>query len=310
MAAAGAAGAAMRVGYMGVGLMGHGAAKHILEKGYALTVLGNTNRAPVEDLVARGAGEARDAADLARQCDIIFLCLPSTVEVEQAVFGENGILAALRPGSILVDSTTSDPLSTRRIGAELRARGSDMVDAPLGRTPKEAERGALSSFVGGAPESVARVKPVIATFADTIVETGPLGSGHTIKLLNNFLAIGTSALVGEALAAASMLGVDMNIFKQVVETGGANSTMFQRYAHWMLEGDDSHLLGTMRIAQKDLRYYRKMADAAQLYTTMAEAATQVYQIANQLGHAKQFMPVLPSVLATFADGKPRKLPER
>lgn len=300
----------MRIGYMGVGLMGHGAAKNILEKGYALTVLGHANRAPVEDLLARGAGEARNPAELAGKCDVAFLCLPTTVEVERAVYGENGILSALRPGFILVDSTTSDPVSTRKIGADLRARDADMVDAPLGRTPKEAERGALSSFVGGERATLDRVRPVIATFADTIVETGPLGSAHTIKLLNNFLAIGTSAVVGEALAAAEMLGVDMNIFRQVVETGGANSVMFQRYAHWMLEGDDSHLQGTMRIALKDLRYYRKMADEAHLYTTLAEAASQVYQLANQLGHAKQFMPVLPSVLASFADGKPRKLPER
>ncbi|MBK7471017.1 MAG: NAD(P)-dependent oxidoreductase [Betaproteobacteria bacterium] len=106
----------------------------------------------------------------------------------------------------------------------------------------------MSSFVGGERTTLDRVTPVIATFADTIVETGPLGSGHTIKLLNNFLAIGTSAVVGEALAAAEMLGVDVNIFREVVETGGADSVMFQRYAHWVQEGDDSHLQGTMRIA--------------------------------------------------------------
>lgn len=310
MAAEAERGGGMRVGYMGVGLMGHGAAKNILEKGYPLTVLGNTNRAPVEDLVARGAGEARNPAELAERCDVVFLCLPSTVEVERAVYGEHGILAALRPGFILVDSTTSDPVSTRKIGADLRARGADMIDAPLGRTPKEAELGALSSFVGGERATLDRVKPIIVTFADTIVEAGPLSSGHTIKLLNNFLAIGTSAVVGEALAAAATLGVDMNIFREVVATGGADSVMFQRYAHWMLEGDDSYLQGTMRIAHKDLRYYRKMADEARLFTTMAEAALQVYQIANQLGHAKQFMPVLPSVLASFADGKPRELPKR
>ncbi|MBK7471016.1 MAG: NAD(P)-binding domain-containing protein [Betaproteobacteria bacterium] len=122
---------------MGVGLMGHGAAKNILEKGYALTVLGNTNRVPVEDLVARGAGEARSPAELAEKCDVVFLCLPTTVEVERAVYGEDGILSALRPGFILVDSTTSDPVSTRRIGADLRARDADMVDARWGAHPRK-----------------------------------------------------------------------------------------------------------------------------------------------------------------------------
>jgi 3-hydroxyisobutyrate dehydrogenase-like beta-hydroxyacid dehydrogenase len=300
----------MRVGYMGVGYMGHGAARNILEKGYALGVLGHSNRTPVEDLVARGASEAGSPAELAEKSDVVFLCLPSTVEVEKAVYGEDGILAALRPGFILVDSTTSDPVSTRRVGAEFRARGADMIDAPLGRTPKEAERGALSSFVGGERATIDRVKPIIATYADTIIETGPLGSGHTMKLINNFLAIGTSAIVGEALATASLLGVDMNIFKQVVETGGANSVMLERSMHWVLEGDDSHMQATMRIALKDLRYYRKMADEAQLYTTLAEAASQVYQLANQLGHSRQFMPVLSTIIASFTDGKARELPER
>jgi 3-hydroxyisobutyrate dehydrogenase-like beta-hydroxyacid dehydrogenase len=295
---------------MGVGYMGHGAAKNILEKGYALTVLGHTNRTPVEDLIARGAGEAGSPAALAERSDVVFLCLPSTVEVEQAVYGENGILAALRPGFILVDSTTSDPVSTRKIGTDIRAMGGDMIDAPLGRTPKEAERGALSSFVGGERATIDRVKPIIATYADTIIETGPLGSGHTIKLINNFLAIGTSAIVGEALAAAILLGVDMKIFRQVAETGGANSAMLQRCMHWVLEGDDSHLQGTMRIALKDLRYYRKMADASHFYTTLAEAASQVYQLANQLGHSRQFMPVLSTILASFTDGKSRELPVR
>jgi 3-hydroxyisobutyrate dehydrogenase-like beta-hydroxyacid dehydrogenase len=310
MSAAPEPGGRMRVGYMGVGLMGHGAAKNILEKGYPLTVLGNVNRVPVDDLVARGAAEASSPADLVRRCDVVFLCLPSTVEVEQAAYAENGILSALRPGFILVDATTSDPVSTRRIGADLRAAGADMVDAPMGRTPKEAEQGALSSFVGGERATLDRVKPVIATFADTIIETGPLGSAHTVKLLNNFLAIGTGAIVGEALAAATLLGVDMNILRQVTTAGGANSVMLQRCLHWMIEGDDSHMQATMGIALKDLRYYRKMADEAGVGTALAEAASQTYRTAIQLGHARQFMPVLPSILAAFADGKPRDLPKR
>ena len=310
MRAAAEQGGRTRVGYMGVGLMGHGAAKNILVKGYPLTVLGNVNRAPVDDLVARGATEAASPADLVRHCDVVFLCLPSTVEVEQAVHAENGIRSAIRPGFILVDSTTSDPVSTRRIGADLRAGGADMVDAPMGRTPREAEQGALSCFVGGKRATLDRVKPIIATFADTVIETGPLGSAHTIKLLNNFLAIGTGAIVGEALAAATQLNVDMNILRQVTAAGGANGVMLQRFLQWMIEGDDSHMQATMAIAVKDLRYYRKMADTAEVGTEMAEAASQTYRTAVQLGHARQFMPVLPSILAMFADGKPRDLPKR
>lgn len=300
----------MRIGYMGVGLMGHGAARNILAKGYPLCVLGNVNRTPVEDLVRRGAREAGSPRQLADACDVVFLCLPSTVEVEKAVYGENGMLAAVRPGFVLVDSTTSDPVSTRRIGADIRARGGEMVDAPMGRTPKEAEAGALSSFVGGNRGTLDRVLPVIRCYADTIVETGELGSGHAIKLVNNFLAIATGAVVGEAIAAAMVLGVDLATFKAVVETGGANSTMFHRFTQWALNGDDSLMQATMAIGEKDLRYYRQMADAANLSTSMAEAATQLFSMANRLGHSRQFIPVLPTILASFTDGRERPLPRR
>ena len=300
----------LRIGYMGVGLMGHGAARNILEKGYPLTVLGNRNRAPVEDLVRRGAREAASPRQLAEDCDVVFLCLPSTVQVEEAVYGEHGMLAAARPGFVLVDSTTSDPVSTRRIGADIRARGGEMVDAPMGRTPREAEAGALSSFVGGSREALDRVLPVIRCYADTIVETGELGSGHAIKLVNNFLAIATGAVVGEAIAAAMVLGVDLATFKAVVETGGANSTMFHRFTQWALHGDDSLMQATMAIGEKDLRYYRQMADAANLSTSMAEAATQLFSMANRLGHSRQFIPVLPTILASFTDGRERPLPRR
>ena len=300
----------MRVGYMGVGYMGHGAAKNIKLKGHDLIVLGNRNRKPVEDLLAIGATEAKNPADLASQCDIMFMCLPSTVQVEETVYGPDGVLSVARPGFVLVDSTTSDPDSTRRIGADLRAKGADMADAPLGRTPKEAELGKLSCFVGGDTATVARVRPVIECFADSIVETGELGSAHTMKLLNNFLAICTSAVVGEGIAAALRLGVDLDVFKKVVDTSGGNGVMFQRFMPWVLEGDDSHMHGMMSIAYKDLKYYRKLAGQSDLVTIMAEAAAQLYALPNRLGHSRQFMSVLPTILANLSDGGKRPLPDR
>jgi len=244
-----------RVGYIGVGLMGHGAAKHILQAGYRLTILGNRNRAPVEDLVTRGAAEAPTARELASGSDVLFLCLPSSAEVEEVVLGAAGIADALPAGAILVDSTTADPVSTRRIGAELARRGCAMVDAPLGRTPKEAEEGKLSTFLGGDREDIARVRPIIATYADTIIEAGELGTAHTLKLINNFISIGTSAVIAEALATGAKLGVDMRKLYDVVSAGGANSVMFQMMAPWVLEGDDSKLKGPLRIAGKDIRFY-------------------------------------------------------
>lgn len=293
-----------RVGYIGVGLMGHGAAKHILETGgYPLTIMGRRNRAPVEDLVRRGAEEAASPAVVAGSSDVVFLCLPSAVEVEATVYGEHGLLAGAHPGMILVDSTTSDPNVTRKVGADLAARGCAMIDAALGRTPKEAEEGRLSTYVGGDPEIIERVRPILETYADTIVVCGPLGAGTTAKLVNNCIAIGTSAIIAEAFATAAKLGVDLEKLTQVIEAGGANGRMFQMMKPWLIEGDDTHLKGPLRIAWKDMRFYNQMAEGAPAPAVIASAVSQVYRLANLQGHGERFMPTLPGILAGWAGAR-------
>jgi len=297
----------LRVGYLGVGLMGHGAAKNILLKGWALTVVGHRNRAPVEDLVRQGAAEAPSPAAAAARSDVLFMCLPSSVEVERAVLGPDGLLDAVRPGMIVVDSTTADPVSTRRLGEALAGRGCAMVDAPLGRTPKEAEEGRLSTFLGGDPAHIARVRPIIEAYADTIIEAGPLGAGHTLKLVNNTISIGTCAVIAEALATAAKLGVDMRTLHEVVSAGGANSAMFQMMMPWVLEGDDSRLRGPLRIAGKDLRFFCKLADSVAAPVPIAAAVTQLLALVNAAGHRERFMPALPGVLAQMAGAPMREL---
>ncbi len=286
-----------RIGYIGVGLMGHGAAKNILLNGYTLTIMGHRNRKPVDDLVGRGAREANNPAEVARASEIVFMCLPSSVEVEQTVYGEHGVLAGAARGTIVVDSTTSDPHSTRRIGADLAKRDIRMADAPVGRTPKEAEEGKLSSFIGGDPATVREVKPIIACYADTIIEAGALGAGHTLKLLNNFISIGTCAVIAEAVATAAKLGVDLRKLYDVVSAGGANSKMFQMVMPWVLDGDASHLKGPLRIAGKDMRFYTRLAESAPATAFIAQAVNQVYQLANIQGHGERYMPLLPGILA-------------
>ncbi len=296
-----------RIGYIGVGLMGHGAAGSILRHGYPLTIAGHRNRAPVDDLVARGAQEAATPADVARASDIVFMCLPSSVEVDATVYGENGILAGARSGLILVDSTTADPRSTQRIGADLATHGIRMADSPVGRTPKEAEEGKLSTFVGGDPDLVRTLRPIIECYADTIIEAGALGAGHTLKLINNFISIGTSAVIAEAVATAAKLGVDLRKLYDVVSAGGANSKMFQMMMPWVLEGDASHLKGPLRIAGKDMRFYTKLAESAPATAFIAQAVNQVYQLAIIQGHGERYMPVLPGILAELNGCKIRDL---
>lgn len=297
-----------KVGFVGVGLMGHGCAKNLLERGgHELSIMGHRNRQPVDDLIARGAKEVSSVGELARSCDVLFLCLPSSVEVEALVKGEDGILANCRPGMILVDLTTADPNVTRRLGAELAQKGCAMVDAPMGRTPKEAEAGQLSTYVGGDPAVIEKVRPLLACYADTIVVIGDLGAGTTCKLVNNFVAIGTCAVIAEAFACAAKLGVDMTKMSEVISAGGANGKMWQMMQPWILEGDDSHLKGPLRIAGKDMRFYNQMAEGAPASAFIAQAVNQVYRLANLQGHGDRMMPVLPGILAQWNQANIRNL---
>ena len=300
--------AKMKVGYIGVGLMGHGAAKNIMERGdYQLTIMGHRNRRPVEDLVERGATEVATAAEVARASDVVFLCLPSAVEVEQVVYGDDGVLAGSEPGMIVVDSTTADPNATRRIAADLAKQDVRMVDAPLGRTPKEAEEGKLATYVGGDPEVVRAIRPILECYTDTIIETGPLGTGTTCKLVNNFISIGTSAIIAEAVATAAKMGLDLDKLYEVVSAGGANSAMFQMMMPWVLEGDDSRLKGPIRIAAKDMRTYSGLAQSVPIAAFLAQAVSQVWQLALIQGHGERFMPVLPEILAGLNSASIRPL---
>jgi 3-hydroxyisobutyrate dehydrogenase-like beta-hydroxyacid dehydrogenase len=230
------------------------------------------------------------------------------VEVEATVRGPDGLLAGCRAGMIHVDCTTADPASTRRLGAEYAALGCTLLDAPVGRTPKEAEAGTLSTFIGGDAAAIARVRPIIDCYTDTVIEAGALGAGHTLKLVNNFLSVGGSALIAEAIATAARLGVDLPTLHRVVSSGGANSAMFQMMMPWVLEGDDSRLKGPLRIGGKDLRFYCRMAEAAGAPAFIAQAASQIYQLANARGNGERFIPTLPGILAELIGSPIRDVP--
>ena len=286
------------IGFIGAGLMGHGAAKHlILKGGHRLAVLGHRNRSPVEDLCALGAREAADPADAAAGASVVFLCLPSSAEVDAVVEGPRGLLAAMAAGSVLVDMTTADPTVTRRIGERLSASGIRMLDAALGRTPKEAEEGRLATYVGGPADVLAEIRPLLDCFADTIVHCGALGAGTTCKLVNNSVTIGMATLIAEAFVTAARAGVDTGALADVLGAGGADGRMWRMIEPWVRAGDDSHLRGPLRIAAKDLRAYGRIAEDAGSAVPVAQAAAQVLRLALNQGHAEVYLSALGGVLA-------------
>jgi 3-hydroxyisobutyrate dehydrogenase-like beta-hydroxyacid dehydrogenase len=295
-----------RIGFIGVGLMGHGVVKNLLEKGgFGLTILGHRNREPVDDLVKRGAAEAAHPQAVAEASDVVILCLPSSAEVEAIVYGANGLLDAMRPGMILIDTTTADPIVTRKIGADLAARGVDMIDAALGRTPKEAEAGTLATYVGSDEDLLGRVRPILECYTDTIVHCGGLGAGTTSKLIANSVSIGIVALFAEAIATGAKVGVDINALCDVMGAGGADGRTWRRIEPWIRSGDDSHLRGPIRIAAKDVRTYGRVAEDAGSAIPIAQAINQTLRLVLNHGHGNEFLPVLPGIVAEL-NGTPIK----
>jgi 3-hydroxyisobutyrate dehydrogenase-like beta-hydroxyacid dehydrogenase len=207
------------VGLIGAGLMGHGIGKNVLEKGFALVTMAHRNREPVDDLVKRGAKELKSPAEIATASDMVIICVTATPQVEEAVYGANGILAAGKSGLIVADCSTAIPESTVKISADCAAKGVTFIDTPMTRTPKEAEAGKLGLMVGGDPGVLEKIRPVLSTFADMIIHTGAVGSAHQVKLINNFLSLGHAAIAAEAISVATKAGVDMTALRDIIMAG-------------------------------------------------------------------------------------------
>ena len=268
------------IGFIGTGLMGHGMAKNIVEKGYPLTVIAHRNRAPVDDLVGRGATEAASLPDLARASSIIFMCLTGAPEAAAAVAA---MKADLAPGTVIVDCSTGEPTVTQRLAEEMAAQGVAYADAPLSRTPKEAWEGTLDCMVGAEAAVFARIQPVIATWAAKIVHIGGVGDGHRMKLLNNFISLGYGALYAEALTLSKKVGIPIETFDKVIRGGRMDCGFYQTFMGYALEGNRAAHRFTLANAYKDMRYVESMANAAMVGTPVASAVKNSFALAMATG---------------------------
>ncbi len=278
-----------RIGFIGIGLMGHGIAKNLVTKGFPLTVRVNRNRAPLEDLLAAGAKEVKTNADVAKNSDIVFLCVTGAPQVEEIVNGSDGIAGAARKGLVVIDTSTSEPATTAKMREALAEKGVRFVDAPLARTPVEAELGKLNIMVGADDATFAELKPVLAAFCENIIHAGPAGHGIVLKLINNFLAMSIANASAEACAAAAKSGLSIRKLHEVVSAGAVNSGIFQMLVGKMLDGDLGGLKFTLVNAMKDLRYYTHMTESLPVSSIMGEAVHQSLVNANLLGFGDKYI---------------------
>lgn len=271
------------VGFVGVGLMGHGMAKNLVEKGWKVAILGHRNRAPVDDLVRRGATEAKDVAGLVAASDVVILCVTGTPEVEDLVHRPGGVLASCRRGQIIVDTSTSQPASTLKLVEVFKAKGVRYIDAPLTRTPVEAEQGRLNTLVGADAGTFAELEPLFKAYCENVFHMGEPGAGHVIKLINNFVSIGTVALLSEALVACVKTGVDPKNLVKLMSVGAINSGILQMVAGGAAEGDFTRMKFGLKNAAKDVRYYVQAMTEIQLSGVMGPAVNQSLAQAMSLG---------------------------
>ncbi|RKT99376.1 NAD(P)-dependent oxidoreductase [Burkholderia sp. Nafp2/4-1b] len=279
-----------QIGLIGVGLMGHGIARNVLKHGYPLTVVEHPGNQPLDELLRAGVRTVKTARELALQADVVILCVTGSPEVEAVLTGEQGVLAGLKDNAIVVDCSTAVPESTVRMARRVEAAGGRLVDAPMTRGAREAHEGRLNLLVGATPAVFDEIRPVLACFAENITRVGELGAGHSMKLLHNFVSLGTIALLSEAVACAKRAGVDTAVLADVLANGGGGGVALNRLRPFLETGDTSSLPFHMANAFKDLSYYSTMAEGAEAAHAIASAVTHTYR--DAVASAGAHCPVL------------------
>ena len=293
----------MNVGIIGVGLMGHGIARNVLSRGgFALQFLDHPGNQPTDDLVDLGGRACATVAEIAAASDVIILCVTGSPQVEAIVGAPDGLAASLRKGTIVVDCSTALPDSTLRMAEMVRKADGDYLDAPMTRTAKHAHEGTLNLLVGGAAETLDAVRPVLASFTEQVEHVGPLGHGHRLKLLHNYVSVGFMTLLAEAAAQAADTGIDPQVFVDVLAGGGGAGAALDRLAPFIVSQDRDALPFFVSNALKDIDYYRDMSDAAGAQTTVADGVSAALSEAVEAGPADAYVPELVRLFRTRKDG--------
>ncbi|MEO1549771.1 MAG: NAD(P)-dependent oxidoreductase [Pseudomonadota bacterium] len=277
------------IGFIGLGLMGAAMVGRLQDKGYPMVVMANRSRTNVDAAVARGATEVGTARDLAAASDIVMLCMDTSASVEGRMRGPDGVIAGLKPGSVVLDFGTSLPSSTIALGAEVAKTGGVYLDAPLGRTPAHAKDGLLNIMAAGDTDAFAKVEPVLKDLGENVFHLGKLGSGHTIKLMNNFFGMTVANAMAEAFAMADTTGIDRKALYDVISAGPLRSGMMDFVTGYAVDGDPNKLEFAIKNAAKDVGYYDQMAKDAGADSIMCKAALSALSQARDAGRGEDMV---------------------
>jgi len=240
-----------KIGFIGVGMMGHGICLNLLKAGYPLTIVAHRNRERVEDLLGRGAHETQTVPELAASADVVMICVNNADTVTEIV---REILPHMTSGKMIIDVTTSKPETSQALASEAAAKGVAFIDAPVVGGPPQAAEGKLGTFVGGSKADLQRATPILKSYSADVAHFGPVGAGNKAKLLNNFLTVGLRQLVTQTFRAARRHGIDVELLYRLASQGAAGSRVLDQFVGGALAGDFKRNKFSIANCYKDVTY--------------------------------------------------------
>ncbi|GER79977.1 MAG: NAD(P)-dependent oxidoreductase [Anaerolineales bacterium] len=270
-----------QIGFIGLGIMGRGMTRNLLKAGRDVTVW-NRTAARMDEFVAEGAKSASSPADLASRCDVILICVSDTPDVEQVLFGADGVNAGVKRGALVADHSTISPRKTVEMAKRLNAQGAAFLDAPVSGGSEGAKNGTLSIMVGGAASDFERALPILQAYGKTVTHVGAQGAGQTAKLVNQILVVVNQLAASEALLFAQAGGLDLATTIDAVKGGAAGSWMLANRGPQMIVRDFRPGF-TIDLQQKDLRLVLEAADEMGIPLLATGMVFQMYRALQAQG---------------------------
>jgi len=292
-----------KIGFIGLGLMGSAMVQRLQDLNYPITVVAHRNRKQIEAAVARGAREVATPGELAKKSEVVMLCVDTTAAVESVMRGGDGVIEQLQPETLVIDFGTSIPGSTRLLAKECQEKGASMMDAPLGRTPVQAVDGLLNIMSAGKKSDFDRIKPVLEDLGENVFHVGPIGAGHTLKLINNFFAMTTACAMSEAFAMADLAGLERKTLYDVMSAGPLKSGMMDFIKAGAIDNDPGQLAFSVANGLKDVGYYSNMADDFQVPSFISPAVKNTLSLANATGWGENMVPEVVDFMSRIFAGK-------
>lgn len=285
-----------RVGMVGIGLMGHGIASSLLRAGHQLCFLDHPGNQPVDDLIDGGAVLKQTAREVAEASEAVILCVTGTPQVESVLFEPGGVIEGLGVGTVVIDCSTAIPSSTERVAERIGAAGGRFLDAAMTRTPKEAAEGRLNLLIGASGELLDEIRPLLESFSENITHGGPVGSGHKLKLLHNYVSLGFTAVLAEAAAVARHADIADDALLEVLGNGGGAGVVLERLRPYIVSEDPSGFRFSLANAFKDVGYYNAMAEGFGASREIAGTIEELYRKVNEQGNGERWIPELVKLL--------------